>query len=98
LYWNDIYKLFAERNIPIYMEPKPCDISVVLGGTLVNPIPLRGKKVLAFKKDEWKAIQWDHIFKPILEEYYDHIIDTTGLSPDDTFELIEKECKSLELV
>jgi len=43
-FWNKIYELLEEKNISIHTVPKDCDISVVLGGPLVNPLPLKGKK------------------------------------------------------
>jgi hypothetical protein len=88
--WKEVYDLCGAKT-----DPVDCDISVVLGGTLENPLPLRGKKVLAFKKDEWRMVKWDMVFGDILEEYYDHLIDTTGLNPEGTLRLIEKECKDL---
>jgi len=94
-HWQKVYELCGEKDIEINTEPKECDISVVFGGTLVNPIPLKGKKVLALKKDEWRMVKWDMIYAAILEEYYDHFIDTTRLNPKDTLQLIQKECENL---
>jgi hypothetical protein len=94
-FWNKIYELLEEKNIPIHTEPKDCDISVVLGGPLVNPLPLKGKKVLAFKSDEWKVVKWEVVYEPILQEYYDHMINTTGLNPEETLRSIEEECQEL---
>ena len=90
LWWQEVFGL-----CDVNTDPVDCDISVVLSGRLENPLALKGKKVLAIKKDEWRMVRWDGVFDRILEEYYDHIIDTTGLNPRDTLRLIEKECKDL---
>lgn len=94
-YWSEVYDLCAAKGITLYREPKDCDVSLVLGGRMTNPLPLKGRKVLAFKKDEWRMVKWDMIYAGILEEYYDHFIDTTGLNPEGTLRLIERECKDL---
>lgn len=93
--WTEVYDVLTEKNIPLHTKPVECDISVILGGTLVNPIPLKGKKVLAFKEDEWRMVKWKQVYKLILEEYYDYFIDTTHLSPLDTYRMIEMECENL---
>ena len=90
-YWQEVYDLCGQ----IHTEPVDCDVSVVLGGRLENPLALKGKKVLAFKKDEWRMVKWDMVFRMILEEYYDDFIDTTGLNPEGTLRRIEQECKDL---
>ena len=94
-YWGEVYEILENRGIQVHTEPTDCDISIVLGGILVNPLPLKGKKVLALKKDEWRMVKWDMVFKMILDEYYDDFIDTTGLNPEGTVRLIERECKNL---
>jgi hypothetical protein len=88
--WGEVFDLCGVKT-----DPVDCDISVVLGGRLENPLVLKGKKVLAFKKDEWRMLGWDTVYADILREYYDHFIDTTGLNPEGTLRLIEKECKDL---
>jgi hypothetical protein len=93
--WVGVRAEMKNMDIPLYGTPEQCDISVVLGGCLENPLPLRGTKVLAIKRDEWQMVKWEELYGQILEEYYDHIIDTTGLDAVNTLKLIEKECKDL---
>lgn len=93
-YWQEIYTKFSEKNIPVYTEPKNSEISVALGGRMENPLPLKGKRVLAYKEDEWHMLPWS-VYKMVLEEYYDDFINTTGLTPGDTVYHIQKKCENL---
>ncbi len=76
--WQSLYQWFEEQGHTIYTKPIECDISVVLNGKLVNPLPLHGKKVLLYKADEWGVVKWKPMYQPILEEYYDEMIDIEG--------------------
>ena len=91
-HWQEVYIALKEKGITIHIEPKSCDYSVVLGGCFVNPIPLQGKKILAVNTQEWQAAKWEFMFRPILEEYYDKMINVTGCTPEETLELIKKTC------
>jgi len=85
--WHSLYGWFEEQGHTIHTEPIECDISVVLNGKFVNPLPLYGKKVLLYKADEWNTIKWKAMYEPVLEEYYDQMIDIEGR---DLGEIIEK--------
>ena len=85
--WHDVYKRVILKGYSIHTEPIECDVSVVLNGKFVNPLPLHGKKVLLYRMKDWQPMKWIEMFAPILEEYYDDMIDITGM---DVGKLIEK--------
>ena len=87
--WQSLYDWFEKQGHTIHTEPIKCDISVVLNGKFVNPLPLYGKKVLLYKADEWGAVKWKPLFQPVLEEYYDLMIDIEGR---DIGEVLEEIC------
>ena len=89
--WHPIYKQVEQQGYHIHTEPIECAVSVVLEGKLVNPLPLHGRKVLLYKMDEWQPMKWKNMFSPILEEYYDQMIDITGR---DMGKVIEEICQT----
>ena len=78
---GNILAELEDRGHRVYTHARDTDISIILHGTFENPCIFKGKKVLAFNSEDWgKHGEWEHLFKPILEEYYDEFIDITGLS------------------
>jgi len=69
--------------------PKDCEIAVVLGGRYENPCCLAGKKLLVWHDRDWG--DYNEVFKPLVEEYYNKIIDVTHDSLDQAIEKIEVE-------
>lgn len=86
--WIPIYEEVKELGYNIHTEPVECDISIVLNGKFVNPLPLRGKKILFYHTSDWQLHKWKAMFKPILEEYYDDLIDIEGQEIKDVIEEI----------
>ena len=93
--WKPIYSWFEKNNVPINLKPEDCDISVALEGKFVNPVALCGKKILLCKPDEWQIFKWVYMYKPILEEYYDKIVDITEIKPEQISHEVENVCASL---
>lgn len=75
------------NGIRVYSEPTPANVSIVIDGKNENPLAFNGKRVLAYWADVWKDKDYfNELYKPILEEYYDDMIDLTNL----TFEEVKE--------
>lgn len=83
--WKEIYDFFGPHPHPI-----PCDVSVVLNGKFVNPLPLYGKKILLYKIADWQPVKWKAMYQPVIEEYYDTLIDITNRNLEEVRAEIEK--------
>ena len=91
--WEPIFDALTERGSVIHVsEPVECDVSVVLNGKVENPVPLSGKKVLVYDRQHWSEMKWKSIFKNILEEYYDDMIDIHGMNLAEVVQCIEEIC------
>jgi hypothetical protein len=89
----DLVQELEKREIFIYVEPIKADVSIVLFGNFTNPLPLRGKRVLAYDASRWMPevpvpLGWK-MYEPILEEYYDEMIDLTGLTVPERADVLE---------
>lgn len=84
-----VINLLEQMGYDIYPHPRKCERAIILCGKYENPTVLDGYKVLFYHKNEWVG-QWD-FFQPILEEYYDEMIDATELSLQQTAETIINE-------
>lgn len=83
--WKETIEHLERRKRTVYTEPVEADLSIVLSGLLENPAIVRGKRVLAFKPQEWMPEipppkGW-MLYYPILQKYYDDFIDLSGLNP-----------------
>jgi hypothetical protein len=82
--WGEITDHLNRRKHKVYDSPRDADVSIVLSGMMENPAIIKGRKVLAFKPQEWilnvpPPKGW-MLYKPILELYYDDMIDLSGLN------------------
>jgi hypothetical protein len=83
--WKEVIDHLERRGQKCYEEPQDVDVSIVLSGVFENPAILKGRKVLAFKPQDWVS----HIpppkgwmlYKNVLQLYYHDFIDLSGLSP-----------------
>jgi hypothetical protein len=87
--WQGIYKWVADQGCALNTEPVECDISIVLSGKFVNPLPLHGKKILLYSND-WSPLKWEAMFEIVLEEYYDEMINVEGKDIGKVIEKIRK--------
>ena len=95
---DSIIKSLKAKNIPVYKNVFPCDVSIAIYGLYENPIALYGKRVLAYDKPLWFNILgqdfgW-RLCKPLLDEYYHEFLDITGLSSDEQANKIEEYISS----
>ena len=85
VYWPEVEKHLKKRGVETLSEPVGADLSVVLSGMFENPSILKGKKVMAFKPQEWfpgvpPPMGWN-MYREMLGFYYDDFIDMSGLNP-----------------
>ena len=88
--WIPTYEEVKELGYTLHTEPVECDVSVVLNGKFVNPLPLRGEKILFYKLEDWQRVKWKAMFEPILEEYYDELIDISDRNLEELIESLNK--------
>jgi hypothetical protein len=74
-----------KRRFKVEDTPRDADLSIVLSGLMENPTIVKGRRVLAFKPQDWfPSINppkgW-MLYEPMLKYYYDDFIDLSGLSP-----------------
>lgn len=77
-----LFQALLNQGRRVYSEPVPADISIVMDGKIENPLCLQGEKILIAWPEIWVGGKkgWEGFYKPILEEYYDVIVDMTGLN------------------
>jgi hypothetical protein len=82
-FWQNLEEQLENRKHIIHRKPREADVSIVLSGLYENPVLVKGKRVLAFKAQEWIAgVAPPHgwrLYEPVLKEYYDDFIDLAGL-------------------
>jgi len=94
-----LYVVYRERRewenklpheIIVYDKAMPCDTMIGIGGKFLNPM-LAKRKVLITDTNLWGGT-WS-IFKDVISEYYDKIIDVKNLPIDRIRELITETYK-----
>ena len=78
------------KGYEVYPTVEKCGRAIILGGRHENPTSFNCEKVLIHVGIEWDS-RWD-FFKPILEEYYDKMIDITGMSLPKAAQTIIEQC------
>lgn len=71
--WLPIIREIEKSGYGVGFTIKDAKTTVVLSGTYLNPIAIKGRKILIAHPQEWGSM-WPVIYKPILEEYYDQVI------------------------
>jgi hypothetical protein len=84
-YWPETINHLQKRKFETLSEPVDADVSIVLSGMFENPSIVKGKKIMAFKPQEWfpgvpPPMGWN-LYREMLGFYYDGFIDLSGLSP-----------------
>ncbi len=84
-WWEEVMDHLKRRKTKCYCEPQEADVSIVLSGMFENPALVSGKKVLAFRPQEWVPSipppkGW-MLYSGVLAKYYDDFIDLSGLTP-----------------
>ena len=82
-FWLNLEEHLKKRKHEVHRDPQEADVSIVLSGLFENPMVVKGRKVLAFKAQEWLgAITPPHgwrLYEPVLKMVYDDFIDLAGL-------------------
>ena len=83
--WKEIMDHLERRGQKCHEKPQDVDVSIVLSGVFENPVILKGRKVLAFKPQDWLPSipppkGW-MLYKNVLQLYYHDFIDLSGLNP-----------------
>jgi hypothetical protein len=83
--WKQIIEHLEKRKFEVCNEPRDTDVSIVLSGLMENPAVLKGRKVLAFKPQDWMPEipppkGW-MLYEKVMRLYYDEFIDLSGLNP-----------------
>lgn len=89
--WLPIIDSLEENGYDVYPTTEQTDKAIILSGKFENPTVFSCKKVLIYHRKEWIHV-WE-FFEPIVEEYYDEMIDVTELSLRKTVETIIDEVK-----
>ncbi len=92
--WRPIIERLEEFDIRVHGESSKADISIVLGGQFENPLALTGKKILFYNKKDFRS-GWE-IYKFVLTEYYDELIDTTEMGGDQIVKEVLNKIRRIE--
>ena len=80
---KEVEDCLTKKGIGVHGEAKPCDVSVAIYGAHINPLALKGKRVLIYWVQKDKAM-WSLAFRslylPILKEYYNELNDLSHCS------------------
>jgi len=79
----------------VVFEPVESNVTVILSGTYTNPFCVGGKRILVVHGDEW-GIPWSLVYKPIVKEYYDKVIDIKPIPIDKIMDVIRGEIETTE--
>ena len=84
--WEEVIKILKNNSIDILIRPEKADVSIVLSGAAENAGILYGKKILMYNIKDWMEKEPElieqykfNLYRPILEEYYDELIDLSGM-------------------
>ncbi len=74
-----------ELGFPVYDEKVDCDLAVILNAIMFNPSAFKNKVGFIYSDPGGDFNSWDfwveHVYTPVLEKYYDHLIDLYPMSP-----------------
>lgn len=76
--WEPIITELEKHGYKVETEVHPADITVALSGTYISPMTAHGTKILIAHGQEWGEL-WGVVYKPIVKEYYDHVLDITQM-------------------
>jgi len=88
--WMRMINVLEQAGHDVYPTAEDCDRAVILGGRHENPTVFNCERVLVYNEVEWKG-RWG-FFRPVLEEYYDKMIDVTRMSFLKTAQKIIEQC------
>ena len=81
-FWIGVIKALQDKKFVVRRDFKTkADLNIVLSGVFENPRGFKGKRVMVLEKKEWwpsKFNAWDSMYRDIVKNYYDEIIDVTG--------------------
>ncbi len=95
LSWAPVINQIEKEGYQVLSEIQKSDVTVVLSGTYLNPLPIIGKKILVIHSDEWGMI-WDLAFSKVLKEYYDEIINIKGIGLNKIMDVIRGKIEAFE--
>jgi hypothetical protein len=80
--WMKVVNALGEVGLKVHLEPVKANRYIVLGGRFENPLAFKGHRTLVYHETEWKpaGYGWEHLFEPLLKEYYDEMVNCTKLS------------------
>ena len=93
-------RLSKKYNIAVHRKQEDCDVSLIMHGSLVNPLVFKTKRVLLlfFLKDDqlWKWA-FSTLYGPVVKHYYDEIVNLTHCTTEDELaDRTAEEVKRLE--
>lgn len=82
--WKHIITALNKRKFDVSDSPRDVDVSIVLSGLMENPALVKGRRVLAFKPQDWMPEipppkGW-MLYESTMAQYYDEFIDLSGLN------------------
>lgn len=84
-----------KHGYEVVFKPVESKVTVFLSGTYTNPFCVGGKRILVTHGDEW-GISWGSVYRPIVEEYYDRVIDIKPIPLDKIVNKIRGEIEAAE--
>jgi len=90
--WN---KTITGLGKSVYDVVVPAELSVILGGYYENPSAFEDSITLVFYRHD-DGHQFSKGFIPVLEKYFDEMVDLTGLSPMESAEKIRSTVETYQ--
>jgi hypothetical protein len=93
--WHPVILEIEKNGFQVESDIKDADVTVILSGTYLNPMVFGGRKILVAHSQEWGTM-WDVLYKEILSEYYDEILDIKTIPLDRIMDKIRGKIEASE--
>jgi len=93
--WKMVISIIEDAGYEVVNDIVPSNINVIISGSYVNPFVIDGKKILLTHPDEWLGL-WDVVYEPVMEEYYDSVVNVGSIKPEMLMDVIRGEIEATE--
>ena len=79
--WLPVIQEIEKHGYKVEFKPQDSKLTFVLSGSYVNPLAIPHKRILICHSQEWGKV-WDSVYKHIMNEYYDKVINIKSIPLD----------------